>query len=200
MRVAKQRPFRPVTPQGKIIGVNNKFENKGIDKQQGTTRTLYDSLPIDGRTEYRFFEDCQTRNFPLTNMGNEGNRLGVGSSIVCERYYLQVIEVDADGVVTDIFTLAQNLSAPLQIGELALEVANTQVLKQKTSMSSDPRFNKSANHEEHYNFEFDTQLVLPPLFEFVWKYRVGAHAVQEGFHLRLTIEGVGAIIAPRTTF
>jgi hypothetical protein len=50
------RIINNITPQQKIVGVNNKFGNTNIKNQQGTTRVLYDSLPLDGRTNFRFFE------------------------------------------------------------------------------------------------------------------------------------------------
>ena len=44
-----------ITPQMKNIAVNSKFGNTGIKAQQGSTVIKYDSLPFDGRTEFRFF-------------------------------------------------------------------------------------------------------------------------------------------------
>ena len=46
-----------VTPQQKMVAVNNKFGNNNIASQQGTTRVLFDSIPLDGRTTFRFFEN-----------------------------------------------------------------------------------------------------------------------------------------------
>jgi len=63
-----------VTPQRKLIANTDKFNNAGIKKQQGTTRAIYDSLPLDGRTNFRFFEESNNRNFPLTNTGADGNK------------------------------------------------------------------------------------------------------------------------------
>ena len=51
-----QRSRAGVSPQTKAIGINDKFGNTGIKKQQGSTIVKYDTLPLDGRTEYRFFE------------------------------------------------------------------------------------------------------------------------------------------------
>ena len=79
-----------VTPQMKAVAVNDKFGNSGIKKQQGSTVIKYDTLPLDGRTEFRFFEESNQRNFPLSNTGADGNKLGVGNSMVIERVYLTV--------------------------------------------------------------------------------------------------------------
>ena len=54
------------TPQRKIIGVNNRYGNSAIKKQQGSTVIKYDTLPIDGSTTYRFFEGANNRDLIFT--------------------------------------------------------------------------------------------------------------------------------------
>ena len=188
-----------ITPQKKIMGVSKKFGNKGIKFQQGTTRVLYDSLPLDGRTEFRFFEESSNRNFPFSNTGADGNRLGVGETIAIERAYFSVITVDPDTnditALTPIGVVDDNLLA----GELSIEIANSQTMKKVALLSFDPRFNKSAQHDDYNNFEFDTQLVISPLLEYMIRTRTNPYIpIVNGF-LRLTIEGVGSIISPRVT-
>ena len=87
--------IQSVTPQGKMVAVNNKFGNTNIRNQQGTTRVIYDSLPLDGRTNFRFFETANVRTAPLTNIGSEGNRLEVGSTFTIEKIYLNAVTYDA---------------------------------------------------------------------------------------------------------
>lgn len=196
-----------MTPQKKIIGVNNKFGNTGIKKQQGTTRAIYDSLPIDGRTEYRFFEEANTRAFPFTNMSSDGNKLGVGSAMVVERAFFSVIVTDGLDPfgITQIYSIEEYAAVlgptahAIQVGEFSIEIANSQVLKQLSVLSFDSLFNKSAEFNGNVNFEFDTQIVISPLLEFVMKLRAYNHASVENTFLRLTVEGTGAIISPRTT-
>jgi len=55
-------------------------------------------------------------------------------------------------------------------------------------------------HDAYNNFEFDTQLVINPLLEFVFPVRVDTYSPIVDTFLRLTVEGTGAIIAPRNTF
>ena len=73
-----------ITPQDKIVAVNKKFGNSGIKSQQGTSRIIYDALPVtnNGQTTFRFFEDSSSRTFPFTNTGSDGNKLGVGDTMV----------------------------------------------------------------------------------------------------------------------
>ena len=89
-------------------------------------------------------------------------------------------------------------------GEFGFAIANSEVIKNMPILSWIPDFNKNANQEDYNNFEFDTQLVIPPLLEFVATLRLpsltAALPGTSTFQLRLTIEGAGAIIAPRTTF
>ena len=181
------------------MGVSKKFGNKGIKFQQGTTRVLYDSLPLDGRTEFRFFEESSNRNFPFSNTGADGNRLGVGETIAIERAYFSVITVDPDTnditALTPIGVVDDNLLA----GELSIEIANSQTMKKVALLSFDPRFNKSAQHDDYNNFEFDTQLVISPLLEYMIRTRTNPYIPIVNAFLRLTIEGVGSIISPRVT-
>jgi len=87
----KTRESGVFTPQRKLIGINDKFGNTGIKQQQGSTIIKYDTLPCDGRNEFRFFEGSAQRNFPLSNTQSDGNKLGVGSTMVVERAYLTLI-------------------------------------------------------------------------------------------------------------
>jgi len=194
----RHRAGNAVSPQRKIISNADKFGNAGIKKQQGTTRVLYDSLLLDGTTNLRFFEGSNNRDFPLTNTGADGNRLGVGGAMAIERCYYSIVTITA-GVVTSITTLDAVLD-DLLIGEQEISIANNVVLKNMALLSMDPRFNKNATFDGYNNFEYDTQLVLNPLLEFVFPTRVNTYTPIVDTYLRLTIEGTGAIISPRGTF
>jgi hypothetical protein len=190
-----------VTPQMKNISVNDRFGNSGIKKQQGSTVIKYDTLPLDGRTEFRFFEESNQRNFPLSNTGADGNKLGVGNSMVVERAYITVGTYDA---TTNRWTAVTQTGLTTNIAVLTSEfgftIANSQVIKNIPILSWLPQFNKVAENEVNSNFEFDTQIIIPPLLEFVATLRTQGYTPVEGTYVRLTIEGSGAIIAPKTTF
>lgn len=194
----KDNTLSMVTPQRKIISVTDRLGNQGIRNQQGTTRIIYDTLPLDGRTQFRFFEESNNRNFPLTNMGSDGNKLPVGNALAIERMYLAVVTIVA-GNVTVISPLFNGAHPNIEVGELSILIANSQVLKQMAVLSQKPTFNKNAGHNEYNNFEFDTQLVINPLLEFVFDLKANTNVAVANTYLRLTVEGVGAIIAPRTT-
>jgi len=188
-----------VSPQRKAISINDRLGNRGIKKQQGTTRILFDSLLIDGSLIFPFFEGANNRDFPDTNVGARGNQLGVGETLVFERAYLAVVETLALGgfVVTPLTVAA---FPGIAMGEINLEIANSQVLKPIPLMSFFPEFNKSSESTTNTNFEFDTQIILPPLLEFVSTVRIPFLDPITDTRLRLTFEGVGAIISPRRPF
>lgn len=188
------------TPQRKAIGVNDKFGNRGIKNQQGSTVIKYDTLPIDGRTEFRFFEGSAQRNFPYSNTGSDGNKLGVGNTLVVERAYLSLVTTDAEGVITGVEALTLASDPAVVLAEFGMSVANSEVIKTVPVLSWFPQFNKVAENQLNNNFEFDTQVVLPPLLEYVATLRLAQAFTKANTYLRLTIEGTGAIIAPRTTF
>ena len=189
-----------VTPNQKIAGVNMKFGNRGVRKQQGTTRVIYDTLSLVGTADvFRFFEGVNTRTFPQTNIGQSGTGLQVGESLSVDRMYLSIVTVDAiDGDITDIATIVPR--ADITIGEITIKIANTVILKPIPISSFLGNFNKTSYFANNVNFEFDTSLIFPPLLEFVVEVRTLVAAGTPNTELRLTIEGVGSILAPRQTF
>jgi len=190
------------TPQRKAIGINDKFGNSGIKKQQGSTVIKYDTLPLDGSTELRFFQGSANRLFPLSNTGSDGNKLGVGNSMVVERAYLSVVtfdEITGDFASIAPITLVTSIPQVL-LSEFGFSIANTEVIKNVPVLSWLPQFNKVAENQVNTNFEFDTQVVVPPLLEYIATLRLPKYTADKTLALRLTIEGTGAIISPRATF
>ena len=198
----KGRIITNVTPQQKIVGVNNKFGNTNIKNQQGTTRVLFDSLPLDGSTELRFFENSGSRQYPFTNIGAEGNRLNVGETFVVQKVYFGIMTVDAD---TNLFTgfgpLQTSPGAAWQYGEWSFLIANSQVIKQLPfhTCFQAPLNLTSVNNEDEA-FSTFTDIVIPPLLEFVLPYRVNTYTAVSNTRLVCFIEGTAGILAPQTTF
>jgi hypothetical protein len=181
--------------------VNDRFGNSGIKKQQGSTIIKYDTLPFDGRTEFRFFEESNQRNFPLSNTGADGNKLGVGNSMVVERAYLTIGTYNpSTNAWLTIDTTDVGSNVALLTSEFGFTIANSQVIKNVPVLSWIADFNKSAENNLNSNYEFDTQIIIPPLLEFVATLRTQKYTAVDNTYVRLTIEGSGAIIAPKTTF
>jgi len=196
------------TPQQKLVAVNNKFGNTNIKNQQGTTRVIYDSLPLDGRTNFRFFENSNTRTFPLTNIGSEGNRLEVGSTFTIQKIYLNLVTYDAvNNTITatnnGVAGLAGDFSIPLSTGELDFLIANSQVIKQlPTTFANGPGFNPTALNTNDHSFGLATDIVIPPLLEFIASLKTTSYDLAgiTYTHIQLFMQGTAGIIAPQTTF
>jgi len=198
----RERITGMITPQMKNIAVNNKFGNTGIQKQQGSTVIKYDTLLLQG-TELRFFEESNQRNFPLSNTGADGNKLGVGNSMVVERIYITVGEYNPTTNAWTEFQSTNLSTSPVQIlaAEFGFSIANSQVIKNVPLLSWVADFNKSAENNLNSNYEFDTQIIIPPLLEYVATLRLQNYTPPTTpLYVRMTIEGSGAIIAPKTTF
>jgi hypothetical protein len=189
------------TPQDKNIAVNDRFGNAGIKKQQGSSVVKYDTLPLDGRTTLNFFEGAAARNFPFSNCGSDGNKLGVGNTLVVERLYLTILTLD-DGQLGKLDDISAAPDGTIEMGELNLSIANTTVLKNFPTLSTVPYFNYSSGTIKEVVYQLDTNIVIPPLLEYIMQLRLPAYKVADynNIYLRLTIEGSGSLIAPRTTF
>lgn len=196
----RERIATRFSPQQKLIQVNKRLGNPQIEKQQGSSRILYDSLPLDGRTTFNFFEDSNARTFPFTNLGNDGGKLQVGESMALQRFFFAVVQTDGLGDITDIDSLFGAGLFNLEVGEMDILTANNRTLKKLPILSANPQFNKNAAWDDYNNFEFDTLLTLPPLLQFFFALRVNAYTPVANAFLRLQIEGVGSLINTRGTF
>jgi hypothetical protein len=195
----KGQIIQQITPQNKIVGVNNKFGNTNIKNQQGTTRVIFDSLPLDGSTELRFFENAGSRQYPFTNIGAEGNRLNVGETFVVQKVYFGVMQL-ADGVYTGFDTLNAFAPDAWSSGEWSFLIANSQVIKQLPFLTSFyPNFKINPTNNIDEAFSTFTDIVIPPLLEYVLTVRLPFYTAAD-IRLVCFIEGTAGILAPQTTF
>lgn len=188
-----------VTPQQKIVAINNKFGNSGVKNQQGTTRILYDTIPYTTQTTIRFFEDSSSRTFPLSNTGSEGNKLGVGDTMVIAQLLFSVVNYNPG---SNTWSGQQNL-LNYDIANLAyinVEIANNQVIKKLTLSESEASYSKDTLTVAN-TLDLETSIVIPPLLPFVVELNLpSALILPPGAYIECQIIGVGGIIAPRTTF
>jgi hypothetical protein len=123
--------------------------------------------------------------------------------MVVERVYLSVVTFDT--VVRDSITKIEPVVLGTTSGNIigsqfTFAIANTAVIKDIPILSWLPQFNKIAENAVNTNFEFDTQVVIPPLLEYIASLRLPVGVILANTSLRMTIEGAGAIISPRATF
>ena len=197
-----------ITPQDKIVAVNKKFGNSGIKSQQGTSRIIYDALPVtnNGQTTFRFFEDSSSRTFPFTNTGSDGNKLGVGDTMVLGSV---LFFVATRVIATKIFVSTTNLTgyADINLAYFNFEIANNQVVKKVTLSEANDNYNNSTA-AANTNLVLETEIVIPPLLPYVLELRtpeslytiLGAPPAGYEYYVYAEIIGTGGIIAPRTTF
>jgi hypothetical protein len=197
-----------ITPQEKIVAVNKKFGNTGIKSQQGTSRIIYDSLPVtnNGQTTFRFYEDASARTFPFTNTGSDGNKLGVGDTMVLGSVLFYAVQrTIATGVFEQNFNLLSYDNN--NIAYFNFEIANNQVIKKVTLSEAAAPYNNSTA-TRNTNLVLETEIVIPPLLPYVLELRtpkalydiLEAPAAGKAWFVFAQIIGVGGIIAPRTTF
>jgi len=193
-----------VTPQQKIVAINNKFGNSGIQSQQGTSRILYDTILVSaGQTNFRFFEDSASRQFPFTNTGSEGNKLGVGDTMVIAQLLFSVTDFDTSSNVwngSTPLTLVNNIN---NLAYCNVEIANNQVIKKLALSETEAQYNKDTTGISN-TIDLETSIVIPPLLPFVVELQLPSTLPPVPPFLTRYVEcqiiGVGGIIAPRTTF
>lgn len=197
----KGKIIQSITPQQKMVAVNNRFGNTNIKGQQGSTRVLFDSIDLGSSTELRFFENAGSKQFPLTNIGAEGNRLNVGDTFVVQKIYFAVADLNAEtGAITKINYGLSTISG-LAVGEFSFQIANSQVIKQlPLSMFFGSLLNPTAVNQNDVAFETFTDIVIPPLLEYVLTVRLSQPVATANRRLYCFIEGSAGIIAPQTTF
>jgi hypothetical protein len=190
------------TPQQKLVAVNNKFGNTGIQSQQGTSRIIYDSLATGTNTTFRFFEDSASRRFPFTNTGSDGNKLGVGDTMVINSvmfYYFDVVNA-TNQIVNQVSLFGFD---NFLISMFDFEIANNKVIKKLTLTEGSVSYSKNTSPAPA-DLELETQIVLPPLLPYVLELRlpiaIDAPPAGQTRYLQAQIIGTGGIIAPRTTF
>lgn len=183
-----------ITPQGKIVTVNNNAGNRGIARMQGSTRVIYDSLPVSGgQTVLRFFQGAGNRQFPFTNMDAENGKMGVGESMVVKYIHLFLFQLNEDGEV-DSFTPLWNVPEVLT-GEIEIVQGNQTILKRSSLANMFGAFNKNAQFEEYSVMELETDLVLMPQIEFTVQIRLaGSLADLPLAYVRCTLEGPASIL------
>tara|TARA_R100000951_G_scaffold104928_1_gene98402 strand:+ start:155 stop:739 length:585 start_codon:yes stop_codon:yes gene_type:complete len=84
-----------VSPQEKILYVANKLGISSLKYMQGTTRVIYDQS-VTAATNHTLFEGAAGRDFPLTNLGANGNQFQVDEALLVEQIAFFVPDA-ADG-------------------------------------------------------------------------------------------------------
>ena len=219
-----RRPNGVPSANEKIVQVNANQGIKGLNKMQGTTRVIMDSVKLATAATsqtYNLFENCANRQFPLTNIPE--NKLQIGESIVVQRFSLYITQTttnttDALSVTPfDYFASLKRLYA----SQLTFFIAGDQVIKKLPLASMYAPFNPDAKFMGLYQFQpaagdfqtfniphdiyhMRTNLVIPQLLEFVASVQVPALTLPAigayDYYLTMKIEGIGSLYAPKGTY
>lgn len=177
-------------PQIQAIGVNERLGNVAFRDMQGTTRGIFDSLPIDSNAvnpTLRFFDNVQSRAFPRTNLTN--NRFEIGESLCIQSVAF--------------YRLADNEITPLT-GDLVSEVllnvyiGNQRVLKDfawSYAFSGMGRTNP-VNPSVLY---LETPIVIPQELEFYVE-ATFAPTLEEVDFVYCQLQGFGTLLNTQNNF
>lgn len=149
----------PTNPLARRIGmVGRETYNRGLMKQQGTTRTIYDTIPLTGSPNvFNFFENLANKGFPWTNLNR--NSFTDAEAMNIQRAHLSFIETsnDTDYTILAATTIqifgvkeranlvsdpaAKSQYAKFGLAQASIFVSGQQILKNFSFLSADPRFN-----------------------------------------------------------
>lgn len=204
----------------KIERVTSKLGMKALNKQQGTHRVIFDSLPLIISAELqtlRFFKNVQTRQFPFANINQ--NKLDAGESMAIERAFLFLIRNQSAILPNDVV----NIYGPNEIFEFQrlqhslfnIQIAQKSVTKDIYFGASRPSFNSRSNFQNMIAaaaivpndqttvgqsvFNFETPFILPPDLEFEIDLQIPAISALPAigsWRLGLAIDGIGGIYDP----
>lgn len=182
-----------------------------MDQMQGTTRNIYDTVDMDGRTTYSFFSELPSKqttllaNAPATNI-NE-NRFEPGEGMVIK----ELAFINYTPVNANIADLNLSLAA---LGLVDIIVGNSRVVKDLpllagSTISSINNINMKvsiAGEAARYNcLRLFTNIVIPPQIQFFVNLRlpfapVAATPGQSASVLRCYLKGYGKLFNPRNNY
>lgn len=204
----------------KIERVTGKLGLAALNKQQGTHRVIFDTLPLVVSAEQqtlRFFKNVQTRQFPFSNLNQ--NKLDAGETMAIERMFLFLLRNQSNVLpndVTDIQSVQEVFEfARLNHSLFNLSIAQKSVTKDIYMGSGRGTFNYKARFNNptpnpilaatlvsygHAVFHFETPFVLPPDLEFEATLQIGAISAVPAagsYRLGIAFEGLGGIYDPK---
>src|SRR5258706_1043557 len=191
--------FKRLGPVEKIILTNENFGNINIKNQQSTSRVIYHSLPLDGNTNFNFFEGVASvsGNILLTNIPQ--NKLQVQESMVWRRLYFAVLIFDEmTNVFTDITDMTTAGVAEIYGGVYSFKFDTSTVQKNNPIASQLPTFSKNSIHTLHEWIWLDNNPTIVPDMEFTVPTIVPTYTPVTNAFLRLTIEGIGTLLSAKT--
>jgi len=188
--------FRNVTANAKLAMVNNRLGNPGLKKNQGSSVEVYDYVQVTpGATGViRFFDQVNTKTFPLTNL--QQNQLTTGEGLAIEFIAFTRIVIKA-GEITSYNALTQSV-ASLALCQFSFLLDNSRILKNNSLTRTFAELNTKGGTANNSLFYPDTDLTIPTQVPFTAELNLPANTdtasegetVYYGIHLF----GTGAIL------
>ena len=211
----------------KIVTVANSMGIQNANKQQGTTRIIYDALPITSSATtqtLRFFENVNNRKFPFTNLND--NKLNVGETLALQYFSVSIMNVDSGTDKVGGIQCLDNLNGgtnSLYRSDLTVKIAEDTVVKKLPLQSMFAPFNKDSKFygnlqvnpgnttglwadigRPHDCFHFVNPIILVQQLELVIELQIpaftGNFQAGQDYYLVLTLEGLGSLFAPKTAY
>lgn len=194
----RQQVITRPTQLQKILHTADKFGSPAAGAQF-TERAIYDTLPLDGRTTFRFFEGCNARTFPQTNLSE--NKLQTQENMVIKYISLEAVTYSAN--FANPVTAVNPLSAAfgqLYRSDLSIQVAQSVILKPFPLDDMNPQWNPFAKHTTHNVIRLGVDLTIPQLLEFVAVLQTPAYTASTTVQLMLKLHGQATVFSPRASF
>ena len=181
-----------------------------MDQMQGTTRNVYDTVNMTGKTSYSFFSELPSKqttllaNAPSTNITD--NRFEPGEGMVIK----ELAFVNYEGTAANIADLNLGIAA---LGLVDIIIGNSRVVKDLpllagSTISAINNLNLKttiSNEALRYNcVRLLTNIVIPPQIQFFVNLRLpyapAADTGQGAAVLRCYLKGYGKLFNPRNNY
>lgn len=200
------------TNQDKLIHVASKFGAGNIAEQQGTTRILYDTLPLDGTTALKFFKNPATAVNLLgsilgSNVDNNQGLLGPGEAMTINYVSFQLLQLSAATAAASVVKCTSmsgavnaDLNKGFYAGNFSFLLANQVIMKPVATSCFLPQFNSTITGAfDAEIFKLMTAATIMPNLQFEIDLNLPTYATQALYYIRCTIQGVGSILNLRQT-
>lgn len=197
-------PAGKVTPQQKLISVNDHYGNPQIAVQQGSTIEVFDLVLLDPTiTSYEFFKNTNNKVFPFTNL-QEGKLQPQESMILKYAYFSLIFQDDTTKEFVTMRRLSVVVDPALLMGTMEMQIENQIVVKEIPMRSFAPEFNQASQFNEDGVYEFQTKIAFLPLLNFQANIKFPVSfitpPVGQDVFLSMTLGGAGAIFTPKGAY
>lgn len=182
-----------------LVGVNQRLGNTAVPNMQGTTRVIYDTIPITTNATdltLNFFSGVSSRVYPQSNISS--NRFEVGESLAIQGFTLLQYLTATPTAATTVSGGATNYRAAI----LNFYIGNQRVVKD-LEIGTYSRFGLGESISESIEstvFRLETPIVIPPQIEYYATLRLGLDISLQFFSIVLAAWGTGTLLNTKSTF